>query len=127
MQENYAKSPVRRSILIVEDEAMISMMLEEFVETLGHEVRGVASTVDEACQMVREGGFDLAVVDCNLNGEEVWPATELLEQAGIPYILSSGGSISSVPQPYSARPMLPKPYTIGAISDLIEAAEVGPA
>ena len=102
---------------------MIAMMLEEFVDTLGHHVRGVASTVGQACDMVRTGGFDLAILDCYLAGEEVWPVAEMLDRAGIPFILSSGGSISDVPEPYSARPMLAKPYTIGTISDVLAACE----
>lgn len=103
---------------------MIAMMLEEFIDTLGHHVRGVASTVDEACDMVRNGGFDLAILDCYLEGREVWPVAEMLDGAGIPFILSSGGSISDIPEPYAARPMLAKPYTIGTISDILATAEI---
>lgn len=103
---------------------MIAMMLEEFIDTLGHHVRGVASTVDEACDMVRNGGFDLAILDCYLEGREVWPVAEMLDGAGIPFILSSGGSISDIPEPYAARPMLAKPYTIGTISDILATAEM---
>ncbi|MCB2014031.1 MAG: response regulator [Sphingobium sp.] len=114
--------PVRRSILLVEDEAMIAMMLEEFVDTLGHHVSGVATTVEDACRMVESGGFDLAILDCHLEGQEVWPVAEMLDRKGIPYILSSGGSITDVPAPFAQRPMLAKPYTIGTISDMLMAA-----
>lgn len=101
------------------------MMLEEFVDTLGHHVHGVAASVTDACDIVRAGGFDLAILDCHLNGVAAWPVADLLEQACIPYILSSGGSISGVPERYASRPMLAKPYTIGAISDLLATAEQG--
>jgi len=114
-----ATSPQRQSILLVEDEAMIAMMLEEYVDTLGHHVHGVASTLSEARDMVEGGGFDLAILDCHLDGEEVWPIAELLEHRGIPYILSSGGSINEVPEAFANRPMLSKPYTIGTISDML--------
>ncbi|MGD9811086.1 MAG: response regulator [Sphingobium sp.] len=123
MTTSLATMPARRSILIVEDEAMIAMMLEEFVDALGHHVKGVVSTVEDACDIVRGGGFDLAILDCNLEGAPVWPVADMLEEAGIPYILSSGGSISEIPAPYVERPMLPKPYTIGTISDVLAASE----
>jgi DNA-binding response OmpR family regulator len=121
MMTYQAISPQRQSILLVEDEAMIAMMLEEYVDTLGHHVQGVASTLSEAYAMVEVGGFDLAILDCHLDGEEVWPIAELLERKGIPYILSSGGSINEVPEAFADRPMLSKPYTIGTISDMLAA------
>lgn len=121
----FAISPVRRSILIVEDEAMIAMMLEDFLQTLGHHVQGVASSVGEAVEYVRGGGFDLAILDCNLNGKEIWPVAEMLESANIPFILSSGASASDVPEPFADRPMLAKPYTIGAVSDVLASAGAG--
>ena len=37
-----------RCILIVEDEPLIAMMLEDFIESLGHEVRGPCESVAEA-------------------------------------------------------------------------------
>jgi CheY-like chemotaxis protein len=121
MMTYQATPPLRRSILLVEDEAMIAMMLEEFVDTLGYHVRGIASTIEEAREMVRMGGFDLAILDCNLEGQEVWPIAELLDQKGVPYILSSGGSVADIPAPFSERPLLAKPYTIGTISDMLMA------
>ncbi|TNE37611.1 MAG: response regulator [Sphingomonadales bacterium] len=119
-----ATSPVRRSLLIVEDEAMIAMMLEEYIDALGHEVHGVASTIAEASDMVRGGGFDFAILDCYLNGEEIWPVAEMLDREGIAFILSSGGALSDVPEAYARRPMLPKPYTMGAIADVLAAVDV---
>jgi CheY-like chemotaxis protein len=121
MMTYQATPPSRRSILLVEDEAMIAMMLEEFVDTLGYHVRGVASTVEQAREMVNMGGFDLAILDCHLEGQEIWPVAELLDRKGIPYILSSGGSITDIPAPFDERPMLAKPYTIGTISDMLMA------
>ena len=35
-----------RSILIVEDEPLIAMMLEDFLNSLGHTVRGTCETVE---------------------------------------------------------------------------------
>ena len=105
--------------MIVEDEAMIALMLEDFVESLGHRLHGVASTVEEGCALARDGDFDLAILDCNLAGEQVWPVIDVLVERSIPYILSSGGSMAEIPPEYAGRPMLEKPYTIGNIADLL--------
>jgi DNA-binding response OmpR family regulator len=110
------------SILIVEDEAMISMMLEEYLEALGHKVAANASSVDEAMALIKSGTPDLAILDCYLGSEEIWPVADILTECGVPVILSSGGSTSTLPERYASCPMLQKPYTIGALSDILERA-----
>ena len=37
-----------RSVLIIEDEPLIAMMLEDFIETLGHSVAGTVDSVGDA-------------------------------------------------------------------------------
>ena len=72
-----------RSILIVEDEPLIAMMLEDFLDSLGHKVRGTCDTVECALDEVEKGGFDLAILDVNLKGENVWPvATQAAREEG---------------------------------------------
>ncbi|RVT41742.1 response regulator [Sphingobium algorifonticola] len=109
-----------KSILVVEDEAMIGMMLEDFLETLGYHVHGVASTVTEACDMVREGGFDAAILDCNLQGEKSWPVAEALAAANLPFLFATGGSADDVPTAFDDRPTLAKPFTIGAVERALD-------
>ncbi|MBP6029926.1 MAG: response regulator [Sphingobium sp.] len=111
--------PVTRSILIVEDEAMIALMLEEYLDMLGHHVSGVAASIAEAEALIERGGIDLAILDCHLGGEEVWPVADRLMADGVDVILSSGGSIAALPPRYAACPMLQKPYTIGALDELL--------
>ena len=69
-----------RSILIVEDEPLIAMMLEDFLDSLGHKVRGTCETVEGALEEVEKGGFDLAILDVNLKGENVWPVATRLDR-----------------------------------------------
>ena len=49
-----------RRILVVEDEPLIAMMLEDFLDMLGHEVAGTADTVGDALARVEAGGVDAA-------------------------------------------------------------------
>lgn len=109
-----------KSILVVEDEAMIGMMLEDFLETLGYRVHGVASMVEEACDMVRQGGFDAAILDCNLQGEKSWPVAQALVDAQVPFLFATGGSSDDVPTAFEDRPTLAKPFTIGAVERALE-------
>ena len=115
--------PDPRSILIVEDEPLISMMLEDFLDSLGHQVVGTAETVAEAMSRIDAGGFDVAIVDVHLKGgEHIWPVADRLADKGIPYVLATGGHIEPPPPRHARVPVLSKPYTIDAIEPAIAAA-----
>lgn len=104
-----------KSILVVEDEAMIGMMLEDYLDALGYRLHAVAASVEEACDHARRGGFDAALVDCNLQGEKSWPVADILAQQSIPFIFATGGIADDLPQGHADRPTLAKPFTIGAV------------
>jgi CheY-like chemotaxis protein len=111
------------SILIVEDEPLIAMMLEDFLDSLGHTVVGTAETVDEAIARAEEGGFDVAIVDVHLKGgQTVWPVADRLTEKGVPFVLATGGHIEPPPERHAAAPVLSKPYTIDAIDPVLKQA-----
>ena len=111
-----------RSILIVEDEPLISMMLEDFLESLGHKVAGTCDTVNEAMNATDRGGFDLAILDVNLKGENVWPVATRLQEQGVPFVIASGGHVDPPPAEFAAVPLIEKPYTVDRVTPAIEAA-----
>ena len=112
----------QRSILIVEDEPLIAMMLEDFILSLGHEVSGNCDSVACALKEVGKGGFDLAILDVNLKGESVWPVATALREQGTPFVLASGGHVDPPPPEFDDVPMIEKPYTIDRVTPIIEAA-----
>ena len=114
-----------RSILIVEDEPLIAMMLEDFLLSLGHEVRATCESVSEALKAVQAGDFDLAILDVNLKGESVWPVASALRGLDIPFILASGGHVDPPPAEFASVPMIDKPYTIDRVTPALEAALAG--
>jgi len=113
----------KRSILIVEDEPLIAMMLEDFLETLGHDVVGTCDSVEEAIEKVEAGGFDLAIIDVQLkDGQRVWPLADRLAKEGMPFIIATGGHVEPPPEAHAAAPILSKPYTIEAIEPALAQA-----
>ena len=111
-----------RTILIVEDEPLIAMMLEDFLLSQGHQVRGPCESVAEGLAAVAADDFDLAILDVNLKGESVWPVATRLREQGIPFVLASGGHVDPPPPEFVAVPMIDKPYTIDRVSPAIDAA-----
>jgi len=114
---------VSRSVLIVEDEPLIAMMLEDFLESLGHEVVACCESVAEALGHVEAGAFDVAIIDVQLkDGERVWPVADRLAETGKPFVLATGGHIEPPPARHADAPLLSKPYTIDAIEPAIARA-----
>jgi len=110
-----------RFILIVEDEPLIAMMLEDFIQSLGHEVSGNCDSVGSALAEVEKGNFDLAILDVNLKGESVWPVASALRAKDIPFVLATGGHVDPPPAEFANVPTIEKPYTIDRVTPIIEA------
>lgn len=115
----------KRNILIVEDEPLISMMLEDFLLSLGHQVSAICETVGEALAAVDSMTFDVAILDVNLKGESVWPVAARLREQSIPFVIASGGHVDAPPPEFARVPMIDKPYTIDRVTPALEAALAG--
>jgi CheY-like chemotaxis protein len=111
-----------RAILVVEDEPLIAMMLEDFLETLGHRIHASCDNLSDALTQCKEGEFDLAILDVNLKGELVWPAAQALQERGVPFVLASGGHVEPPPAMFADAPVLEKPYTIDRIGPVLDQA-----
>jgi CheY-like chemotaxis protein len=109
-----------RCILIVEDEPLIAMMLEDFIESLGHRVSGNCDSVGTALKEIEKGDFDLAILDVNLKGESVWPVASALRSKGTPFVLATGGHVDPPPDEFKDVPTIEKPYTIDRVTPIIE-------
>ena len=113
---------VPRSILIVEDEPLIAMMLEDFLDSLGHDVRGSCDSVGSALEAVEGGGFDVAILDVNLKGENVWPVAKRLRELKVPFVIATGGHVDPPPPEFNDAPVIEKPYTVDRVTPAIDAA-----
>ena len=111
-----------RTILIVEDEPLIAMMLEDFLESLGHNVAGTCDSVAGALDKVEKGGFDLAILDVNLKGENVWPVASRLRERKVPFVIATGGHVDPPPAEFNDAPVIEKPYTVDRVTPAINAA-----
>lgn len=103
-------------ILIVEDEPLIAMMLEDFLDALGKEIAGSADTVPTAIACIEAGGVEGAILDVNLRGGETsWPIADALAQRGIPFVLATGAGGDTIAERHRSRPVLTKPFTMDGV------------
>ncbi|MET3825929.1 MULTISPECIES: response regulator [Sphingomonas] len=111
-----------QSILVVEDEPLIAMMIEDFLDVLGKSLAGSADSVGSALQLVDAGGIDAAILDVNLRGgEKSFPIAEALAARNIPFVFATGGSHDSVGDAWADRPTLSKPFTMDGVAKALDA------
>jgi len=106
-------------VLVVEDEAVIAMLIEDMLMDLGHEVRAVASSMREALAQARDGSFDLALVDANLDGQLSYPVADILHGRGIPFIYATGYGGRGLDSRFAQAPILVKPFTCADLERVI--------
>ena len=111
-----------KRVLVVEDELMIRMLLQDMLTDLGYTLAGEAGRIDEAMALARDGEFDVAILDVNLNGQPISPVVEILVARGLPFVFATGYGQRGVPEPYRQRPTLQKPFQADALAQAIEAA-----
>jgi len=118
----FEENSAGKRVLVVEDELMIRMLLQDMLTDLGHTLAGEAGRVDDAVALARQGEFDVAILDVNLNGEPISPVVEVLIERGLPFVFATGYGARGVPEPYRTTPTLQKPFQAEALARAIEAA-----
>ena len=109
-----------KSILILEDEPLIAMMLEDFLDALGHSVAATADSVASAQDAIATTTVDAAILDLNLRGGETSaPIADALAERGIPFLFATGGSGDGIPDRHAGRPTVGKPFTMDAIEQAL--------
>ena len=99
-----------KNVLVVEDEIMIRLLLEDMLGDLGYNIAAAVGRVDDAVKVARTGEFDVAILDVNLNGQTVSPVAEILEARGLPFVFATGYGERGLPERFSNRPTLQKPF-----------------
>lgn len=79
-----------RTILVVEDEPLIALLLEAMLHELGCQVLGPARNLEEGIALAHDGKFDCAMLDINLKGKRSDAIVEILGQRRIPYLIATG-------------------------------------
>jgi PAS domain S-box-containing protein len=105
-------------IMVVEDEALVSIALRDALDDLGFSVVGPFSKVADAIVALKHSAIDAAILDINLGGELVYPLAELLRAERIPFVFVTGYSEEGVDERFSAVPALQKPIDQAVLRSL---------
>lgn len=114
-------------ILIVDDEPLITAMMEDWLSELGHVVVGPAHNLVQALELGKSD-IDAAIVDVSLGKDNSYPLVDALIARGLPFALATGYGPGGVEPKYRNQLTLGKPFEFeafrGAIDNLI--ADRGP-
>jgi CheY-like chemotaxis protein len=101
------------SVLLVEDEVMIRMMIAEMLEELGHRVAAETGEIDQAIRFAQNTEFDLAIL-------EITPVAELITALNRPIIFATGYGAAGIPEEFRGRPSLEKPFLVETLARTID-------
>ncbi len=108
-------------VFVVEDEYLIRMLLEDMLADLGYEIAAAVGTIAEASEIAGKEQFDVAVLDVNLDGQEIYPVADILAKRGVPFVFVSGYGEASLIDRYRGRPALQKPFQAAQIEKTLAA------
>jgi CheY-like chemotaxis protein len=108
-----------RRLLVVEDEALVLMMIEDMLADLGCSSVTNAGSVDSAISLIDGQRFDFAMLDMNLNGDSSCPVAEVLAARDVPFIYCTGNTSLDMKDGYPDRPVLKKPFKFEQLAAIL--------
>jgi DNA-binding response OmpR family regulator len=119
-----------KRVLVVEDEILVSLLVEDELRGAGAEVMGPVPSVGDALRLIEEaaadGGINAAVLDINLDGKHVEPVADRLAALGVPFLFATGYGANCDTGGHGTAPVLCKPFAPERLVAAVEAlAAVG--
>ncbi|MCK0196392.1 response regulator [Ancylobacter sp. 6x-1] len=111
-------------IFILEDESLVSMMIEAMVEELGAIVVASHTQLKAAMDFVasNHSEIDVAVLDVNLGGTRSYAVADVLRNHGAPFVFSTGYDDGSIPPEWLGYPRVRKPFQLDELADALKTA-----
>lgn len=113
-----------KRVLLVEDEALVAMLVEDMLADEGCSVVATAPRLDEAMTHAENLALeiDVAILDLNLAGENTYGVASALAKRNIPFAFATGYGAGGLPIEWRDRPTLQKPFTAGDVTAVLNKA-----
>ena len=112
------------NVLIVEDETLLALMLEDLLIDSGHRVVHAGSVLEAMAALEREP-FDAAILDINVNGNDVFPVAARLRELNTPFVFASASDAEHIGPEFRHEQLIAKPYTIGQVQQSLSGMLAG--
>jgi CheY-like chemotaxis protein len=107
-------------VLVVDDEALIAMMLSDLIAEYGHETVGPAHSEGQALELVASTPIDAAILDVTLGDQDCFAVARALGDRGIPFAFATGHGVQSMPDAFRERRTVSKPFDFEMVKRLID-------
>jgi len=108
-------------VLVVEDEALVSMLVEDMLTDLGCTIVGPAAEIEEALRLAGSADIDAALLDVNLGGRPIFPVADALKARGVPFAFASGYGEAGLTDDHRGATVLQKPFREADLRRVLEA------
>ena len=102
-------------ILVLEDNELISLMLEDWLRELGCTILGPASSAAKASALIAGTMPDAAFLDVSVSDGDCSAIADALRQRGIPLTFSTGGGNDELVMRFRGSGVLHKPYDFSGV------------
>ena len=109
-----------KDIFIVEDDALIAMLIEDMLADLGYRVCASAPDLERALAAARDTEFDAAILDVSLAGQSSLPVAKLLDERGKPYLFATGYGTAPDGSRPDTLPVLRKPFQLSELEQAMK-------
>ena len=109
-----------KSVLIVEDEFLIGLMLIKEIAGAGGTSIGPVTSVAEALKEIESRIIDLVILDAKLVDGSGAELAVCLEERRIPYVVVSGYDKADLPRRLRSAPFVAKPISVPQLMEAIE-------
>lgn len=107
-------------VLVVEDEALVSMLVEDMLTDLGCTIIGPAAEIEEALRLAGSADIDAALLDVNLGGRPIFPVADALKARGVPFAFASGYGEAGLTDDHRGATVLQKPFREADLRRVLE-------
>jgi CheY-like chemotaxis protein len=108
-----------KRVLVVEDDPIVAMVVEDTLRDMGLDVLIDLSLVD-ALGEIETSEFDAALIDVGLRGESAYPVMLALQERNLPFVVMSGGDLTTLAAEFPQVRMISKPLDMKSLQKVME-------
>ena len=102
-------------VLILEDEPLIAMLAQDWLDELGYEAIGPAHSLSQAFSLIESEKPEAAILDVSIGSADSFSVADELKALNVPFAFATGRYEREIVKHHADVPILEKPYDVDAV------------